>query len=363
MGSTSPARRPSTSSAATRPGSAGAGAGVAGGVSPVARPPAFTPLSPRPTCNRRKLEAPLLQLDVACRAEAREDRAEARLRGRVTQARRQLERRSQRHRLRLGGRVVEERQALERPEDLGLGALLAEWPDVVGARRRRGRGRQELAALADAPDRDLEQRLLRLGRARRDGGGEHREELVDERGRGAGGVGVRDEEDGLRRRLAPRRVARRREQSDEHVDVPARRRREAVRRGGDLGADVRPRFCVGDGEIVEHLADELARVVRVDERVRKVERAAPDRDVRVAQALDDDGAVALHRLGVEVDDARERLERDVLDVRVARPEELAERVDGEDAEARLGLLAGGGGSSEETQDSPAPLPPLHSLQT
>jgi hypothetical protein len=63
-------------------------------------------------------------------------------------------------------------------------------------------------------------------------------------------------------------------------------------------------FRVNKVEDVVKMGESITvKVVGIDERVRQVERAAPDRDVRVAQALDDDGAVALHSLCVEVHDA------------------------------------------------------------
>ena len=76
-------------------------------------------------------------------------------------------------------------------------------------------------------------------------------------------------------------------------------------------------------EVVEQLLGQRLDIFGVDERIDEVERTAPDRDVRIAQTLDDDGAVTLHRRHVMRDDARQRLERDVLLVRVLRGEELA----------------------------------------
>jgi hypothetical protein len=119
--------------------------------------------------------------------------------------------------------------------------------------------------------------------------------------------------------------------------VPAFVGREALGGERELGREPALELVVGELEEREELADHHAHVLRVDERVRELERAPADGDVAVAEAVEDRVPVPLHGRRVERDDLGERGERDVPDVVVPVREELAEDVDREHAQARVGL--------------------------
>ena len=93
--------------------------------------------------------------------------------------------------------------------------------------------------------------------------------------------------------------------------MPALVRREAFGGEADLGRHAELELVVRDLEEGEELADEDAHVLLVDERVRELERAPPDRDVAVAEAVEDDVPVPLHGVRVDRDDLVQRVERDV----------------------------------------------------
>lgn len=127
------------------------------------------------------------------------------------------------------------------------------------------------------------------------------------------------------------------EDAEDRVDVPPPVRREPLRRRTDLTRHPKLELVVGDLEEGEQFASQDAHVLLVHERVRQLEGAAADRDVAVAEAVEDDGAMALDGVRVDRDDFQERVERDVADVVVPVPEELAEDVDRHDAQAAVGL--------------------------
>jgi len=127
------------------------------------------------------------------------------------------------------------------------------------------------------------------------------------------------------------------EDAQDRVDVPPAVGRKAFGGGAHLGRHAELELVVGHLEEGEELARQDAHVRLVDERVRELERAAADRDVAIAQAVEDDGAVALDGVRVHGDDLEKSVERDVANVVVAVAEELAEDVDGHDAQAAVGF--------------------------
>ena len=111
--------------------------------------------------------------------------------------------------------------------------------------------------------------------------------------------------------LLAHEVARELEHTEHGVDVPALVRRKALRGEANLRRHPELEFVVGDLEEGEQLADEYAHVLLVDERVRELERAPPDRDVAVAEAVEDDVPVPLHGVRVDRDDLVERVQCDI----------------------------------------------------
>mmetsp|Transcript_115450 Transcript_115450/g.331356 ORF Transcript_115450/g.331356 Transcript_115450/m.331356 type:complete len:464 (+) Transcript_115450:494-1885(+) len=124
---------------------------------------------------------------------------------------------------------------------------------------------------------------------------------------------------------------------DERVELPAAVGGVLLHSHADPAAKVLLKVGLGHQEVVEELLGHVLDVLLVDERVGHIERPPPDRDVRVLEAVDDGGAVALHSLHVDVHHALKRRQGDVADVVVAAEEEAAEDVDAEHAEAAFGL--------------------------
>ena len=87
--------------------------------------------------------------------------------------------------------------------------------------------------------------------------------------------------------------------------------RETLRRRADLGRHGELELVVGDLEERQQLARKDTNVRFVDEGVGEFECAAPDRDVAVAEAVEDDSAVTLDGVRVDRDDLVESVESDV----------------------------------------------------
>jgi hypothetical protein len=123
--------------------------------------------------------------------------------------------------------------------------------------------------------------------------------------------------------------------------VPSFVGRKLFRRKADLRGHAQLELDIGDLEEGEELSYEDADVGLVDEGVGELEGAAADGDVAVAEAVEDDGAVAKDGVRVDGDDLVEGVEGDVADVVVLVAEELAQAVDGHHPQALFRLVEDG----------------------
>ena len=73
----------------------------------------------------------------------------------------------------------------------------------------------------------------------------------------------------------------------------------------------------------------------IDQRVGQFQRAAANRNISVAKALENNAAMALHRIGINRHNLDECVERHVSDIVVRVPQELAQDVDRHDAQTRI----------------------------
>lgn len=87
--------------------------------------------------------------------------------------------------------------------------------------------------------------------------------------------------------------------------------REPLGGESDLGCHPKLELVVGSLEEGEELSDHDSDVGLVREGVAELERSSSDRDVAVAKAVEDNGAMALDSIGVYADDLVESVESDV----------------------------------------------------
>ncbi len=137
--------------------------------------------------------------------------------------------------------------------------------------------------------------------------------------------GMRDEADERGEDLLADEVSGELQDAKDGVNVPALVRCEALSGEADLRGQPELELVVGDLEESEQLADEYAHVLLVDEGVRELERAPADRDVAVAQAVENDVPMALHRIGVHRHDLVQGVECNIPGVPVSRGSLLIKR--------------------------------------
>lgn len=95
------------------------------------------------------------------------------------------------------------------------------------------------------------------------------------------------------------------------IDVPPAIGSESLGGSADLGRHAQLELVVGHLEESEKLAGEHANVGLVDEGVGELESTTTNGDVAVAEAVEDDGAVALYSVGIHSNDLIEGVEGDV----------------------------------------------------
>jgi hypothetical protein len=103
------------------------------------------------------------------------------------------------------------------------------------------------------------------------------------------------------------------EHPEDRIDLPPLVGGEPLRGQGDLRRHTQLELVVRHLEEREKLACHDADITLVDERVGELEGASADRNVPVAQTVEDRVAVSLDGVGVHGHDLVERVERDVAE--------------------------------------------------
>ena len=93
--------------------------------------------------------------------------------------------------------------------------------------------------------------------------------------------------------------------------MPALVGREAFGGEADLGRHAELELVVGDLEEGQQFTDKDPHVLLIDECVRELEGTPTNRNVTVAETVEDDVAVPLHGVSVYCDNLVERIERHI----------------------------------------------------
>lgn len=101
------------------------------------------------------------------------------------------------------------------------------------------------------------------------------------------------------------------EHAEDSVDVPTLVRSKPLGSEGDLRCHTELELVIGRLKEDEELADHNPDVGLVGQRVAELERPTADRDVSIAEAVEDNGPVPLDGVGVHADDLVKSVEGDV----------------------------------------------------
>mmetsp|Transcript_116530 Transcript_116530/g.324770 ORF Transcript_116530/g.324770 Transcript_116530/m.324770 type:complete len:226 (+) Transcript_116530:681-1358(+) len=123
----------------------------------------------------------------------------------------------------------------------------------------------------------------------------------------------------------------------QRIDLPASVRGVLINCHADPAAELLLEVCISNQQVVKQFLGHALNVFFGDERICDIQGTPPDGHIRVLQAIDDGGAVALHRLQIDHHHALKRGKGHIADVVVAAQEETSKDVDTKDSEPTLSL--------------------------